>query len=76
MVQWCLKANVNIVPRRSVVPLTTTQLNNNKVILKQNVSTNFIRKMYGDSINLPHFPINMEDLYFVPYEDDGEKNTP
>ena len=32
--------------------------------------------MYGDSINLPPFPIKMEDLDFVPYEDDGERNTP
>ena len=76
MAQWCLKANVNIVPRRSSVPLTTSQLNNNEEIMKQNVSTNCIRKGYGDSINLPPFPIKMEDIYFVPYEDDGEKNTP
>ena len=32
--------------------------------------------MYGDSINLPPFPIKMDDLDFVPYKDDGEKNTP
>ena len=30
MAQLCLKANENIVPRRSVVPLTTAQLNNNE----------------------------------------------
>ena len=28
MAQWCLKANGKIVPRRYVVPLTTTQLKN------------------------------------------------
>ena len=25
---------------------------------------------------MPPFPIKMEDIDFVPYEDDGEKNTP
>ena len=62
MAQWCLKANGKIFPRRSIVPLTTAQLNNNKEIMKQNVFTNCIRKRYGDSINLPPFPIKMEDL--------------
>ena len=32
--------------------------------------------MYGDSINFPPFPIKMEDIDLVPYEYDGEKNTP
>ena len=76
MSQWCLKANGKIVPSRSIVLLPTSQLNNNEEILKRNVFTNCIRKSYGDSINLPPFPIKMEDIYFVPYEDDGEKNTP
>ena len=76
MSQWCLKAIEKIVPRRSVVHFTTAQLNNNKEVLKRNVFTNCIRKRYGDSINFPPFPIKMEDLYFVPYEDDGWKNTP
>ena len=75
MSQWCLKANGKIPPRRSVVPLTTSQLNKNEEIMKQNVFTNCIRKMHGDSIHLTPFPIKMEDLDFVPYEDDGEKNT-
>ena len=76
MEQWCLKANGGIVPRRSVFFLTTSQLNNKEEILKQNIFTNRIRKTYGDSINLPPFPINMEDLDFFPYKDDDEKNTP
>ena len=76
MAQCCLKANGKIVPRRSVFTLTTAQLKNNEEILKRNVFTNCIRKNYGDSINFPHLPINKEDLDFVPYEDDGEKNTP
>ena len=76
MAQWCLKANGKIVPRRSAVPLNTSQLNNNEEILKRNVFTNFIRKRYGDSINFPPLPIKTEDLDFFPYEDGGEKNTP
>ena len=64
MAQWCLKANGKIVPRRSFLPLTTPQLNNKEKTLKRNVFINCIRKRYGDSID------------FVPYEDDGEKNTP
>ena len=76
MAQWCLKANGKIVPRRSVVPLNTSQLNKNEEMLKQNVVTKCISKTYVGSINLPPFPIKMEDIYFVPYEDDGEKNTP
>ena len=75
MTQWCLKANGKIVPRRSIVHLTTYQMNNNIEILK-NVLTNCIRKRYGDSINWPLFPIKMEDLDFSPYEYDSEKNTP
>ena len=70
MAQWCLIENGKIVPRRYVVPLTTAQLNNNEEILKRNFFINCIRKRYGDSINLPPFPINMEDLDFVPYEDE------
>ena len=76
MAQWCLKANGNIVPGRYVVPLKTDQLNNNEEILKRNVFTNCTRKRYGDSINFPPITIKMEDIDFVPYEDDGEKNTP
>ena len=34
MAQWGLEANWKIVPRRSVAPLTTSQLNNNEEILK------------------------------------------
>ena len=68
--------NGKIVPRRSVVPLTIDQLNNNEEIQKRNVFTNCIMKRYGDSINFPPFPIKMEDLDFVPYEDDGEENKP
>ena len=63
-------------PRRYIFPLTTSQLNNKEEILKQNVFTKCIRKRYGDSINLPPFPIKIEDLDFFPYEDDGDKNTP
>ena len=73
MAQLCLKAIVKIVLRRSVFILTTAQLNNNEEILKRNVFTKCIRKRYGGSINFPPFPIKMEDLDFVPYEDDGEK---
>ena len=76
MAQWCLKDNGKIVPRRYVIHLKTAQLNNNEEILKWNVFTNYIRKRYVDSINLPSFPIKMKDLDFDPYEDDGEKNTP
>ena len=32
--QWCLKANGKIIHRRSFVPLTTAQLNNNEEIMK------------------------------------------
>ena len=76
MAQWCLKANGEMVPRRFVVPLTTAKLNNKEEILKRIFFTNCIRKSYVDSINLDHFPINMEDLYFSPYGDDGEKIQP
>ena len=64
MAQWRLKANGKISPRISVVPLTTDQLNKNEEILKRNVFTNCIRKRYGDSIDLPPFPTNIEDLDF------------
>ena len=73
MAQWCLKSNGNIVPSRSVVPLTTAQMNNNEEILKRNVFTNCIRQTYGDSVYFSPLPIKMEDLDFVPYEEDGEK---
>ena len=76
MSQLCLKENGNIFLRRSAVPLTTSQMNNNEEILKRNVFTNCIRKRYGDSINLPFFPFNMEDLDFFLYEDDGKKTHP
>ena len=62
MSQLCLKENGNIFLRRSAVPLTTSQMNNNEEILKRNVFTNCIRKRYGDSINFPPFPIKMADL--------------
>ena len=66
--KWCLKLKVNgkIVPRRSIVPLITDQLKNNKETLKRNVFTNCIRKRYGDYINLTPFPIKMEDIEFPP----------
>ena len=67
MAQWFLKENGKIVPRRSAVPLTNAQLNNNGKTLNRNVFTNCIRKRYGDSINLSPLPIKMEDLDLVPY---------
>ena len=60
MEQWCLKANGNIVLRRSFVPLTTDQLNNNEEILKRNVFTNCIRTP---------FPIKMEWAYAMDVAD-------
>ena len=44
MSQWCLKVNGKIVPRISVVTLTTAQLNNSEEILRQMFSSNVLGK--------------------------------
>ena len=71
MAQWCLKANGHIVPRRSVFPLTTAQLNSDVEIRKRQEFDQKIRARYGDSLKLP--PVPLTDTDFVPYEDDENK---
>ena len=71
MAQWCLKANGKIVPRRSVFPLTTAQLNSEVEIRKRQEFDQKIRARYGDSLKLP--PVPLTDTDFVPYEDDENK---
>ena len=44
MAQWCLKVNGKIVPRISISPLNTAQLNNNKETQKRNISPNVLGK--------------------------------
>jgi hypothetical protein len=77
MAQWILKANGNVVPRRSHRPLKTEEVHSEQERMKRNVFDALIVRRWGTSINPP----NNEDTEdsdtggdeFEEYEDEDEE---
>ena len=77
MCQWVLKSNGNVVPRRSLRPLTTAEIHSPTEIKRREVFDELICKRHGDSVSPPkeetyaHANSN-NNFDFEAYEDDVE----
>ena len=77
MCQWVLKSNGNVVPRRSLRPLTTAEIHSPTEIKRREVFDRLICQRHGDSVSLPkeetYTHANSDNnLDFEAYEDDVE----
>ena len=72
MAQWILKANGNVVPRRSSRPLTVAEIHSPTEIKKRNIFDGLIERRWGTSINPPKLLNDLDDNEFEEYEDDDE----
>ena len=70
MTQWVLKANGNVVPRRTIRPLNTSELSSDTENKKRTLFDELIEKRWGTSVNPPNDPLPSKD--FLEYEDDDE----
>ena len=73
MAQWVLKANGNVVPRRTVRPLQVAEMHNETVKTQQQVFDKCIEERHGTPFTPP--PSNEDKPYpteFVEYEDEDE----
>jgi hypothetical protein len=72
MRQWVLKGNGKVVPRRSVRPLSPSEIQSE--VKKRKVSGDLIERRHGTSINPPK-PMNGESDTNEPDDADGEADT-
>jgi hypothetical protein len=79
MAQWILKANGNIVPRRTVRPLQVNEVHSPTEIKKREIFDELIERRWGTSINPPKVKDENESDPNKPhpedwdyYEDDDE----
>ena len=73
MAQWILKANGNVVPRRSMRPLNTEEVHSEQEQAKRKVFSDLIKRRWGTSINPPrNAEPEPDDLESDEYEDDDE----
>ena len=76
MCQWILKANGQVVPRRTVRPLRTDEIYADHEIRKRQIFDELIRKRWGDTINPPksNSKIHTSKQHdFIEYEDEEEQ---
>jgi hypothetical protein len=71
MAQWILKANGNVVPRRSQRPLKVDELHSPTEMKKREIFDGLIKRRWGTSIKPPTISDNDND--FTVYEDDEEE---
>ena len=71
MAQWILKANGNVVPRRSPRPLTVAELHSSTELKKREVFDKLIERRWGNAI----IPSKLENdtKEWSEYEDDVEE---
>ena len=74
MSQWILKANNNVVPRRTSRPLNTAELNSKSEKWKRQIFDELIEARWGTAISAPpkSSKVEGEGDDFVAYEDDDE----
>jgi hypothetical protein len=73
MAQRCLKANGNVVPRRTVCPLTHDKLASETEKRKRETFTELIKSLFwGTSVSPPKDEPSKEDYDYDEYEDDDE----
>jgi hypothetical protein len=71
MAQWCLKANGNVVPRRTVRPLTAAEIASETEIRKRTIFTELVNTRWGTSVS-PPTEEPKEEYEYDEYEDDDE----
>ena len=74
MIQWILKADGNVVPRRTSRPLHTSEINSETEKWKRQIFDELIEARWGTAISAPPKPSKVEGEGddFVAYEDDDE----
>ncbi len=72
MAQWILKANGNVVPRRTLRPLNTAELHSNTEAKKRKIFDALIEGRWGTSMSAPPMEIKDDDT-FEEYQDDFEE---
>ena len=72
MSQWVLKANSNVVPRRSTRPLYVDELHSKTEEKKRETSYAMIERMWGTSITPPNVSNLSEDEPWKEYHDNDE----
>jgi hypothetical protein len=72
MAQWILKANGNVVPRRTLRPLNTAELHSNTEAKKRKIFDALIEGRWGTSMSAPPMEIKDDDT-FEEYQDDYEE---
>jgi hypothetical protein len=70
MAQWILKANGNVVPRRTVRPLNTAEKHSPTETKKRTIFDTLIERRWGTSMSAP--PAETEETKFDEYSDDEE----
>jgi hypothetical protein len=71
MAQWILKANGNVVPRRTLRPLNTAELHSITEAKKRQIYDALIERRWGTSMSAP--PDKPKDEEFEEYQDDYEE---
>ena len=72
MSQWVLKANGNVVPRRSTHPIHVYELHSNTEEKKPETFDDLIYRRWGTSITPPNVSNSPEDEPCKYYHDDDE----
>ena len=72
MAQWVLKANGNVVPRRTARPLTVAETHSTTELKKRGTFNALVEKRWGTSMSPPPGPKDDEQSVFDEYEDDDE----
>ena len=72
MAQWVLKANGNVVPRRTARPLTVAETHSTMELKKRGTFDALVEKRWGTSMSPPPGPKDDKQSVFDEYEDDDE----
>jgi hypothetical protein len=73
MAQWCLKANGNVAPRRTVRSLTPDELASETEIQKSVTFNELIKTLWGTSVSPPMDEPSKDEYDFEEYADDDEQ---
>ena len=78
MAQWIMKANGNVVPRRTSRPLKPEEIHSPEEAEKRKVFDGLIERRWGTSINPPNTekPTNEDDDFAEFYEHEDEDESP
>jgi hypothetical protein len=77
MAQWCLKANRNVVPRRTVLrSLSPAKISSDTEIRKREVFTELVKTRWGTSVFPPTDDPTKDEYDFDEYEDDDQFRQP